>query len=82
MKNMENFYILIGTSITVVALIAGVSFFSGTMIWLTWDVIEIFFSPLTFLPEDPTWWECIKVSFLISVTARLFWPKVEIKKEK
>lgn len=76
---MKNIIELISTGATVIILILIVATISGTIIWATWDVIKIFY-PLEYLPEDPTWWQCVKVAWLTSTVMRLFLPNVEIKK--
>lgn len=77
---MNNFFSVIGSVGVGIIIIAIASILSGTIIWLTWDVVEIFFSPLVFLPQNPTWWQFVKVAWLVSTVARLFLPNVEIKK--
>ena len=77
---MEKLYSIIGAALTAIILVLFAALISGTIIWATWDMIYIFFGK-TFLPENPTWWQCIKVSWLISVVARIIVPNFEIKKD-
>ncbi len=78
---MEKFYTLIGAGLTAIIIISLASIITGTILWAIWDVIYIFFGK-TFLPENPTWWQCVKVSWLLSIIARIIIPNIEIKSKQ
>ncbi len=76
---MKNFYTVAGTILVASIIVLLASIIGGTIIWATWDMIDIFIGD-TFLPENPIWWDCVKVSWLLTTISRIFLPTVEIKK--
>ena len=64
----------------VIASILLVAVLTGTIVWGTWDALHSFF-PTAPLPTDPSWWLCVKATWLFSAVARIFLPNFEIKKK-
>lgn len=70
---MNDFINKLTLVITTLVAIAIGSVLTGTIIWGTWDVIATFYSPLLqWLPADPAWWDCVKVSWFTGTVAGIF----------
>lgn len=77
---MNNFIEAIVVGLGIVVTILLIAVITGTIIWGTWDALYSFF-PNTSLPTDPSWWLCVKATWLFSAIARVFLPNFEIKKK-
>jgi len=64
----------------VIASILLVAILTGTIVWGTWDALHAFF-PNAPLPSNPSWWLCVKATWLFSAIARIALPNFEIKKK-
>lgn len=77
---MSEYTSALGKALAIIITLFVFSVFSGSLLWVTWDAIFTFF-PTVALPKDPSWWQTVKIVWLVSTISRIILPNIKIERE-